>query len=77
MTTPAPKHTLFFLVAWSALAALAFGATRHLPAGEAVTPTLDRTRGVASESQLFHVASGDQDIGPGDAEPALAQHAVY
>jgi len=77
MTALAPKHTLLFLVVWSALAALAFGATRHLTARAAVTPTLDRARGAASESQSFHVATGDLDMGPGDAEPALAQHAVY
>ena len=74
MAALARKHPLFLVVLWTALAVLAFAATRRVGVHAAVTPAAGAARAMVSEAQTFHVASAELDVGPGDAEPALAQH---
>ncbi len=75
MTTAARKHTFLFLVVLSALAVLSSAGSRQVTAHAAVTPAVEgNPDGATAERQTFHIASGDQDVGPGDAEPALARH---
>lgn len=73
--TAARKHPFFLLVVWSALAVLASAGIRQVASHAAVTPVVeDSPRAAAAEPQTFRAASADQDIGPGDSEPALARH---
>lgn len=75
MAALARKHPLFLVVLWTALAVLALAAGRHLGA-HAAAPVPALPRAAVSGGQTLHVASADLDVGPGDAEPALAQHPV-
>ncbi|HUM10653.1 MAG TPA: hypothetical protein VLT82_06860 [Myxococcaceae bacterium] len=76
MTAAARKHTFLVLVVLSGLAVLSSAVTRQVAAYAAVSPAVEANRdGAAAEPQAFHTASGDRDVGPGDAEPTLARHA--
>ena len=75
MTAAVRKHTFLFLVVLSALAVLSSAAVRQVTAHAAVSPAVHANpQGATTEPQTFHTASADQDVGPGDAEPALAGH---
>jgi hypothetical protein len=75
MTAAARKHTFLFLVVLSALAVLSSAGIRPVTAPAADIPAAEASPdATTAETQAFHTASGDQDVGPGDAEPALAGH---
>lgn len=75
MTAAARKFTFLFLVVSSALAVLSSTGSRQVTAHAAASPATEASPdGTTAETQAFHTASGDQDVGPGDAEPALAGH---
>ena len=72
MTPFNTKYPLVKLVVLNVLAVLAYDTLRPQPARGAVEPPAV-VRAVP-EQTVWHAADADQDIGPGDAEPALCQH---
>jgi hypothetical protein len=69
---PLVKFTLF-----NVLAVLAYDALRHHPARAAVESpaVVSAAQRQPVESFPVYFADADRDIGPGNAEPALARHA--
>ena len=78
MTRLARDLPLFAFVLVALLAVLAYGTVRRLTAHADRTPTatVEGARALADEQGpvTLHVADCDKDLGPGNAEPVLAQH---
>ena len=78
MTRLARDLPLFAFVLVALLAVLAYGTVRRLTAHADRTPTatVEAARALADEQDQMslHVADCDKDLGPGNAEPVLAQH---
>jgi hypothetical protein len=69
---------LFTFVLAALLAVLAYGTTRRLTADTArpAPATVQAVRALADDhgQMSMHIADGDADVGPGNAEPLLASH---
>ena len=70
------RYSLVKFIAFNVLAVLAYDSLRHEPARAAVEPqaVVSAAPRATVQSVPIYVADADRDIGPGEAEPALARH---
>ena len=76
MTRFVRRYPLVKFIVFNVLAVLAYDALRHNPARAAVEQPAMVSAAPRQPVESFpvYLADADRDVGPGDAEPALARH---